>query len=227
MPAARAKTAKKKDEIAEAAVDYFAARSHNAWRRKLLETNPGQRGRPRMRRRGGVLVDVNKPWATLDAKAKADNRLAAYAAYQAIQKFPGDREAAAAYVHQAWIRRNKGDSSQPKELFKPYAELPEAEKDKDRAHIDNMKKAIAAAQKQMRKTSSPRKAAKAKRTRARVRATTLSFSAGDMRRIEAARKKLSQLFGRSVPVEAVVLAGADAVVTLCKAMAAERKARRR
>jgi hypothetical protein len=96
-----------------------------------------------MRMRGGVLVDVNQPWAKLHAKAKADNRAAALAAYEALQRYPDDREAAAAYVHRAWIRRNRGDKNQPRALFKPYAQLSEVEKDKDRAHIDNMKRAIA------------------------------------------------------------------------------------
>jgi hypothetical protein len=229
MPAKRAKTVKKPDPIAEASVDHFAARSHNAWRRKLLETNPEQRGRPRMRMRGGVLVDVNQPWAKLHAKAKADNRAAALAAYEALQRYPDDREAAAAYVHRAWIRRNRGDKNQPRALFKPYAQLSEVEKDKDRAHIDNMKRAIAAAQRRLRKPAPVRKAAKPKRPRvgAAGASPALNLSATDLRRIETARKKLSRLLGRPVSAEAVVLAGAEAVVTLSKAMAGPAKTKRR
>jgi hypothetical protein len=228
MRSKRAKGAKKKDPIADAAVDYFAARSHEAWRRKLLQTNPEQRGQPRMRRRGGTMVDVNQPWAKLHPKAKADNKNAAYAAYAATRKFPGNREAAAAFVHRAWIKRNTGDRSQPKALFKPYSQLPEVEKDKDRAHIDNMKKAIAAVQRRMRKSAPGRKRPTAKRARAHTAGPlTLDLSAKDLRRIEAARKRLSQVLGRPVPVEAVVLAGAEAVATLCKVMAAPAKPKRR
>lgn len=214
----RAKPAKKKDPVAEAAVDHFAARSHNAWRRKLLEANPQQRG-PRMRLRGGVMVDVNQPWEKLHPKAKADNRVAGYAAYEAVRKFPDDREAAAAYIHDAWIKRNKGDKSQPKALFKPYAQLPEVEKDKDRAHVDTMKKAIAAVRKRARAT-------RAGRPSPRTSPPALKLSAPDLRRIEAARKELSQLLGREASAEAVVLAGAEAVVALCKAMSSEAKAKR-
>src|SRR5215207_7671700 len=139
--AAKAKS-QKSNRLAEAAVDYFAARSHDAWRRNLLKTDPKQKGKPRLRQRGGIMVDVNQPWTKLHPKAKADNKRAAYDAYEAVKKFPNNREAAAAYVHVRWIKRNKGDPSQSKALFKPYAQLPEAEKDKDRAHVDNMKRAL-------------------------------------------------------------------------------------
>ena len=58
-----------------------------------------------------------------DPKAKADNKRAAYDAYDAVKKFPNDREAAADYVHERWIKRNKGDTSQPKALFKAVRAL--------------------------------------------------------------------------------------------------------
>src|SRR5262245_225697 len=121
----------------EAAVEYFSARSHQAWRREFQKNNPKEADKPRMRMRGGVMVDVNQPWSKLHPKAQADNKRAARDAYQAVKKFPTDREAAAEEVHVAWIKRNKNDASQPKALFKPYARLPEGEKDKDRAHVDN------------------------------------------------------------------------------------------
>lgn len=222
MPAARAKSKRKPDPIAEAAVDYFAARSHNSWRRAFQKENPKERAKPRMRERGGVLVDVNQPWDKLHPNAKVDNKLAALAAYEAVRKFPNDREAAAAHVHRAWIARNKHDKNQPKALFKPYAELPEVEKDKDRAHVDNIKKAIAAVRKPTRKTAPPRKAAKAKPA-----APALSFTAQELRRIEAARKKLSRALGRSVPLEALVVAGVEAVASLGAALEPKPKSRRR
>src|SRR5207253_2902337 len=135
----------------EAAVEYFAARSHDAWRKQFHKTNPKERALPRIRMRGGKMVDINKPWKTLDPKAKAENKVAAYAAYAAIEKFPNDREKASDYVHKQWIKRNRADPSQPKALFKPYSALPEVEKDKDRAHIDRMKAAA------VRKPKAPKK----------------------------------------------------------------------
>ena len=180
--AARAK-ARIVDPVREAAADYFAARSHNAWRRALLKSKPGQRGKPRMRLRGGVMVDVNQPWSKLHPKAKADNKRAAYDAYEAVTKFPNDREAAAAYVHECWVRRNKNDPSQPKALFNPYARLPEVEKDKDRAHIDNMKRALAAVRKASSKKT-PRKAAKNTKPQSATR--TVEIDASTWRRVRAA-----------------------------------------
>ena len=67
-----------------AAVEYFAARSHDAWRAEFLKNNPDQKDTPRMRMRGGKMVDINQPWKSLDPAAKADNKIAARAAYDAI-----------------------------------------------------------------------------------------------------------------------------------------------
>jgi len=203
---AKAAKAKKVAPAKEAAADYFSSRSHNAWRKKLFETNPEQRGQPRMRLRGGVMVDINKPWATLDPKAKADNKRAAYDAYDAVMRFPGDREAASNYVHERWMARNKGDASQPKALFKPYAKLPEVEKDKDRAHVDRMTKAIAA--------TSPRK-----RTAKKAKAPaykTVRVEAKAWARLEAAAKDLSKALGRKVSPETLFIAGVEAVAAAAK-----------
>ena len=211
--AAKAKK-QKRDRGAAAAVDYFAARSHDAWRRNLLKTQPKQKGKPRMRLRGGVMVDVNQPWSKLHPKAKADNKNAAYDAYDAVKKFPNDRDAAAAYVHVRWIARNKGDPNQPKALFKPYASLPEVEKDKDRAHVDNMKKALAAV-----RTSAPK--VKAKRAGA-----TVTVDATTWRRLESAAQQLSTAVGRPVPPEALLAAGVEAIAAVCRAMAAEARTKK-
>jgi hypothetical protein len=215
MPSAR-KTAKS-DPVQDAAVDYFAARSHEAWRKRLLKTNPEQKGKPRMRLRGGVMVDVNQPWAKLDPKAKSDNKRAARDAFDAVKKFPADREAAAEYVHQCWIKRNKNDPSQPKALFKAYARLTEVEKDKDRAHVDRMKAALAAVRKKAPKKT-PRKATRAKRAASTM---TVEIDAASWRRLEAAAKQLSAALGREVPVDALVSAGVEAIAGICKAMAAD------
>src|SRR5262245_60607934 len=80
---------------AERASELFAAELHAAWRRNFRKTNPKEKDLPRMRMRGGVMVDVNQPWAKLHPSARTDNALAARAAYDAVKKFPNDREAAA------------------------------------------------------------------------------------------------------------------------------------
>ncbi len=198
----------------EAAVEYFASRSHDAWRRQFHKTNPKERALPRMRMRGGKMVDINKPWRDLDPKAKADNKVAAYAAYAAIEKFPNDREKASDYVHEQWIKRNRADPSQPKDLFKPYAALPDVEKDKDRAHIDRMKAALAAVQK-------TRKAPKKTAPR------TLRVDARSTVRLEAAASRLSAAFGRTITAEALMAAGVEAVLAVCETAAPRARAKKK
>jgi len=215
---ASARKTPKADPVEDAAVHYFAARSHDAWRRRLLKTNPEQKGKPRMRLRGGVMVDVNQPWAKLHPSAQMDNMRAARDAYAAIRRFPNDREAASEYVHKCWIKRNKKDKSQSKALFKPYHSLPETEKDKDRAHVDNMKKAIAAARRRAPKTA--RKAVQPGKV-------SIRLDAKAWRRLEIAASQLSRSLGREVPPEALLAAGADAMTALAKSIAAETRARRK
>jgi len=189
----------------EAAVEYFAARSHDAWRRQFHKTNPKECALPRLRMRGGKMVDINKPWKDLDPKAKAENKVAAYAAYAAIEKFPNDREKASDYVHKQWIKRNRADPSQPKALFKAYSALPEVEKDKDRAHIDQMRAALVA----VRKRRAPGKAVK-------KTAPALSVDTRSAARLEAAAARLSKALGREVTAQALLAAGVEAVLAACE-----------
>ncbi len=221
MPAKR--KAQKPDPVLEAAVEYFAARSHNAWRRTLLKADPAQKDKPRLRMRGGAMVDVNQPWAKLDPKAQRDNMRAARDAYRAVKKFPNDREAAAAYVHERWIARNKRDPSQPKHLFKSYARLPETEKDKDRAHVDNMKQAISAVRRRAGKKAPARAEKRAKRG---ADFSVVRIDARAWRRLGAASKELAKALGRDVPVEALASAGVEAVAALCRAVAAEARSKK-
>ena len=208
----RAAKGKKADPVREAAVEYFSARSHNAWRKRLLETNPEQRGQPRMRPRGGVMVDINKPWASLDLKAKIDNKRAARDAFDAVTRFPDDREAASDYVHERWMVRNKSDRSQPKALFRAYGRLPEVEKDKDRAHVDRMKAAL-------RAVGPKSKAVRKKATASR----TIRLDAKTWRRLETAAKNLSKVLGHDVTVEALIVASAEAVAAVSKVAAKTKK----
>jgi hypothetical protein len=215
---AKQRKTQKADPILEAAVEYFAGRSHDAWRKALLTTNPEQKGKPRMRERGGVMVDINKPWSQLDERAKADNRMAARDAYDAVRKFPANREAAADFVHRRWMERNRHDKSQPKALFKPYAKLPEVEKDKDRAHVDRMNEAIAAVRKPARKV------AKAKKVPRKAPATrTVEIDAETWARLEAAAKTLSAALGRKVSADVLANAGVEAIIGVAKAVGAKRR----
>lgn len=199
------------DKLADAAVEYFASRSHDAWRRQFLKANPKEKAKPRMRLRGGVMVDINQPWKALDARAKADNKIAAYAAYEALSRFPGDREKAAAYIHAQWMKRNRADPSQPKELFKPYCKLPEIEKDKDRAHIDRMKAALAAVKGAKRKPAAKARKALASTPR------PMQVERAQQARLEKAASELSTALGREIAAEALLAAGVEAVLAVCAA----------
>lgn len=217
MAAAKKKSTPKIDPVLEAAVEYFAGRSHDAWRQNFLKANPDQKGLPRMRLRGGVMVDINQPWRKLDPKAQADNKQAARDAYDAVAKFPKDREAASDAVHKSWIKRNKTDKSLAKELFKTYRQLSEVEKDKDRAHVDRMKEAIAAVRK-----SAPGKA----KARAPAAFKTVRVDAKHWGRLEAAAKKLSVLTGRKIAPEALLTAGIEAILAVSSGVATKAKSKR-
>lgn len=218
--AAKAK-ARKTDPVREAAADYFAGRSHDAWRAEFLKNNPKEQGKPRMRQRGGLMVDVNQPWAKLHPKAKADNKIAAYDAYDAVKKFPNDREAASSYVHDRWIARNNKDPNQPKELLKPYAALPKVEKDKDRAHVDNMKKALAAVSK------APAKKAKAPAKKAKkVGARSIQVDAKTWAQLEVAARDVAKLTGRDIAPEALVSVGLEAFATILRVVAADARGKK-
>ncbi|WP_156767861.1 hypothetical protein [Candidatus Viadribacter manganicus] len=159
------------------------------------------------------MVDINKPWASLDPRAKADNMGAAYDAFDAVKRFPDDREAASDYVHQRWMARNKSDKSQPKALFKQYARLPEVEKDKDRAHVDRMKAALRAV--------SPR--SKAVRKGAAKATKTIRLDAKTWRSLEVAAERLSKAVGHKVTIEALIVAGAEAVAAVSKVAARKKR----
>ena len=193
------------NEILDQAVEYFAARSHNAWRRQFHKSAPKEAGKPRLRMRGGAMVDINKPWKNLDPKAQADNRVAARAAYEAVIKHPRDREAAAEYVHKKWMARNKADPNQPKALFAPYAKLPESEKDKDRAHVDRMQAALkAVSAKKRTQGKSPAK-------------PSVILTPAIHARLESAARKLSRQLGRVVSADELARAAIEAMLPIYEA----------
>jgi hypothetical protein len=201
----------------KAAVEYFAARSHDAWRREFHKHNPDQKDQPRMRMRGGKMVDINQPWSSLDPAAQADNKLAARTAYKAVERFPDDREKAAAYVHKQWVKRNRADPNQPQDLFKAYAELPEVEKDKDRAHIDRMHAALAALAKS--KKSNRKKEKKRKHKAEQAKSQALHVDGAVAARLNAAALALSQATGREITAAALLAAGLAAVLAICETAA--------
>lgn len=129
-------------EEGEQAVDAFGAQSHNEWLRNFREGTPSEAEQPRMRERGGKLVDINKEWKDLDPAAQQDNRVAARVAYDAVKQYGDNTEAAADYVHRKWMERNASQRATQPALFEDYANLPEAEKAKDRNHVILMRELL-------------------------------------------------------------------------------------
>ena len=121
--------------LAENAVQQFASDAHEEWRRSLP---PDKQNEPRIRsKNGGPEADINVPFDQLHPTAQQENLAAGIAAEQAVKKFPNDIEKAAEYIHIEWMKRNPKDDYNAAQ-HKPYDQLPEIEKEKDRVHVRTM-----------------------------------------------------------------------------------------
>lgn len=112
----------------QAAVNRIAAAAHDDWRRARDYA-------PRMKPdgRGGQVDIANTDFEHLPPQWQRENRLGAEAALAAARAHGGrdaDVEAVAADVHESWLTRNRDSATE--EQAGPYADLSEAEKDKDR-----------------------------------------------------------------------------------------------
>ena len=125
--------------LAENAVQQFASAAHEKWRRSLP---PNEQNVPRIRsKNGGPKADINVPFDQLHPTAQQENLAAGIAAEQAVKKFPNDIEKAAEYIHIEWMKRNPKDDYNAAQ-HKPYDQLPEIEKEKDRVHVRTMMKLL-------------------------------------------------------------------------------------
>jgi len=117
----------------------FASNAHEAWRKEYQEKNGNT---PRIKKNSdGSEGDINVPFHKLHPDWQKENLAAGKAALEAVKKHPDDREAASEHIHNEWMKRNpKGDWNASQHV--PYKELSDEEKDKDRAHYDQMKNII-------------------------------------------------------------------------------------
>lgn len=135
-----------------AQVDYesqMASHLHDEWRKPRLtggqHGTPDAKYEPRMKPTGlpdGGEVDIaNTPYDKLPPKWQQENKSAGQSAIQAVQKQLEtnennmnriDIEAVSSSIHDAWMNRNSWAKDQTPQLFVPYNELPEEEKEKDR-----------------------------------------------------------------------------------------------
>lgn len=121
-----------------AEVNKFASWAHEEWRKGWEK----QQGGPRVKKNSdGTEGDINVPFDKLHPDWQKENLAAGKAAFEAVQKFPDDEEAAADFIHQQWMERN------PKQAWNAaqhvsYKQLPESEKEKDRVHVRVMKQIL-------------------------------------------------------------------------------------
>ena len=113
----------------------FAAKAHEAWRKQPIKDKGDV---PRIKKNGdGTEGDINVPFNKLHPDWKKENIAAGHAALTAVKKHPHDVEKASEHVHNEWMKRNpKADYNANQ--HKPYNELPEDEKEKDRVHVRTM-----------------------------------------------------------------------------------------
>jgi hypothetical protein len=115
-------------------ITQFASNAHEEWRRNFDPTGT----KPRVKKNSdGTEGDINVPFEKLHPDWKKENLAAAHAAHHAVKRFGRDMEKAAEHVHNEWMKRNpKGDWNAAQHV--PYDDLPEDEKEKDRAHVRTM-----------------------------------------------------------------------------------------
>jgi hypothetical protein len=125
-----------KEEAEHPAVKAFASQAHEDWRRGF---DPEGSGKERVKKNSdGSEGNINVPFDDLHPDWQRENLAAGRAALEAVQTYGDDTEAAAEHVHNEWMKRNpKADYNAAQHV--PYEDLPEDEKDKDRAHVRTMR----------------------------------------------------------------------------------------
>lgn len=124
------------------AIEDLADQLHEAWRQ--TRKNPDGTYEPRLKDDGnGGQVDIaNTRYKDLPEKWQAENKAAATHVIDAIDNNPNaSDDEIAAMVHEGWLERN-GEWA-PDELKVDYADLPQDEKDKDLAIVEQARANIA------------------------------------------------------------------------------------
>jgi hypothetical protein len=124
------------EEVRHGKVIQFASKAHDMWRNQHIKTNGDV---PRVKKNSDSTEgDINVSFHKLHPDWKKENVAAGKAALAAVKKHPNNLEKASEHVHNEWMKRN------PKQDYnahqhKPYKDLPEDEKEKDRVHVRLMK----------------------------------------------------------------------------------------
>ena len=117
-------------------VQQFAAKAHEVWRKNFDPSGTKERIK---KNSDGTEGNINVPFNKLHPDWKKENIAAGHAALAAVKKHPKDIEKAAEHVHNEWMKRNP-KAEHNADQHKPYSELSDAEKEKDRVHVRTMQK---------------------------------------------------------------------------------------
>lgn len=116
-------------------VTQFAAKAHDDWRRAFDPSGTVERIK---KNSDGTEGNINVPFHKLHPDWKRENIAAGKAALTAVNKHPSDDEKAAEHIHDEWMKRNpKADYNAAQHVS--YLQLPDDEKEKDRAHVRTMR----------------------------------------------------------------------------------------
>lgn len=122
------------------AINKFAADAHEEWRKGWIEANGNV---PRFKKNSdGSEGDINVPFNELHSDWSKENLAAGKAAAIAVTKFPNDEESAADFIHKEWMKRNPKTDYNAEQHVPYKKQLPENEKEKDRVHVQVMKKLL-------------------------------------------------------------------------------------
>ena len=120
------------EQIRVGRVMQFAAKAHELWRKQHIKDKGDV---PKIKKNSdGTEGDINVPFHKLHPDWKKENIAAGHAALAAVEKHPRDTEKAAEHVHNEWMKRNPKAEYNASQ-HKPYKDLPEDEKEKDRVHV--------------------------------------------------------------------------------------------
>ena len=148
---------RKAKKAREEAIKTLGPSFHEKWAEKFREENPNDEDRfkPTTDKKWakenepedgwgdeGPQVDIlNTNFKDLPKDAQKENTNAAKAAVDSVE-VAGTEEEAAEAVHEAWMKRNRRKKKKNPELFVPYAELSQEEKDKDLYQVRAAAKAL-------------------------------------------------------------------------------------
>ena len=119
------------------AVRLFAQFAHEKWREVFIRTN-GNVPRIKNNPSDGTQGDINKPFGEIHPDHQKHNLQAGEAAFNAVLKHKDDLEAGANEIHQKWMARNPKVPYNEQQHV-PYENLPEEEKEMDRAQYQTIK----------------------------------------------------------------------------------------